>query len=107
MQSKYRKDLYLQREHVRQQLELFLADAEKRGFVLVGKSGVGKSNFLLALGEELEQTRGDVCVLMYDGANVRVSSTSTITGIISQDFSDRVHLSGRQVQQVWQEIDKI
>ena len=28
-------------------------------------------------------------------------------GIISQDFSDRVHLSGQQVQQVWQEIDKI
>src|SRR5258708_4139050 len=107
VQLKYRKELYLQREHVRQQLETFLADPEKRGFVLVGKSGVGKSNFLLAFSEELEQSRGDVCILMYDGANLRISSTSTITGIISQDFSDRVHLSGRQVQQVWQEIDKI
>src|SRR6266516_2607903 len=82
VQRKYRTELYLQREHVRQQFETFLADPAKRGFVLVGKSGVGKSNFLLAFGEELQQTRGDVCVLMYDGANVRVSSTSTITGII-------------------------
>lgn len=107
VQLKYRKDLYVQREHVRQKLEAFLADPEKRGFVLVGKSGVGKSNFLLAFGEELEQSRGNVCVLMYDAANLRISSASTITEIISQDFSDRVHLSGKQVQQIWQEIDKI
>ena len=106
-QLKYQKELYLEREHVRQQFETFLADPAKRGFVLVGKSGVGKSNFLLALGKELQQTRSDVCVLIYDGANLRISATAPITSIISQDFSSRVHLSGQEVQEVWREIDKI
>ena len=101
--------LYLQREHVRQQFEAFLAHREHRVFVLVGKSGVGKSNFLLAFSEEL-RTRADVCVLMYDAANMHLSSIppiKTIKKIISEDFTDQVHRSGQQVQEVWREIDKI
>ena len=107
VQHKYQKDLYLQREVVRQEFESFLKDAEKQAFVLVGKSGVGKSNFLLALGEELQQTRKNTCVLIYDGASLRISSTTTITDIINQNFSNQLHFSGQQVRQVWQEIDKI
>ena len=105
VRRKYRKELYLQRDKARQKFEAFLDDPERRCFVLVGKSGVGKSNFLLALGEELHQSRSDVCVLIYDGANLEVALS--VTGIISQDFSDRLLLSGRQVQQVWHEIAKI
>lgn len=105
VQWKYRKELYLQRDKTRQKLELFLHDPEKRCFVLVGKSGVGKSNFLLALGEEMRRLRRDMCVLMYDGANLDVATS--ITGIVSQDVSDRLLLSGRQVQQIWHEIAKI
>ncbi len=105
VRRKYRKELYLQRENVLQKFEAFLDDPEKRGFVLVGKSGVGKSNFLLALSEELCVSRSNLCVLMYDGANLDVASS--VTGIISQDFSNRLLLSGRQVQQIWHEIAKI
>ncbi len=48
VRDKYRKELYLQRDKTRQAFEKFLK-SEKRCFVLIGKSGVGKSNFLLAL----------------------------------------------------------
>src|SRR2546421_4892601 len=106
VRGKYQRDLYLQRDTARQHVEAFLADRAKRGFVLVGKSGVGKSNFLLALAEGLQQSRDDVCVLMYDGANLPIASSS-FTEIISQDFSDQVLLSRQSVHQVWQEIAKI
>ncbi|GHO78956.1 hypothetical protein KSD_67270 [Ktedonobacter sp. SOSP1-85] len=103
IQGKYRHDLYLQRDTVHQHMKDFLADPKKRGFVLVGKSGVGKSNFLLALAEELRQIRKDVCVLMYDGANLPVAS-STLTDIISQDFTDHFQ---QPIQQIWHEIAKL
>jgi hypothetical protein len=106
VRGKYHKELYLQRDKARQQVEAFLADPKKRGFVLVGKSGVGKSNFLLALVEKLQQSRDDLCVLMYDGANLPVASSS-LTEIISQDFSERVPLFRQPVQQVWHEITRI
>ncbi len=106
VRGKYHQQLYLQRDTARQHVEAFLADPKKRGFVLVGKSGVGKSNFLLALAEELHQSRDDVCVLMYDGANLPIAS-STLTQIISQDFSNRGFLSRQPLQQVWWEISQI
>jgi hypothetical protein len=106
VRGKYHQQLYLQRETARQHVEAFLTDPKKRGFVLVGKSGVGKSNFLLALTEELHQSRDDVCVLMYDGANLPIAST-TLTQIISQDFSNRGFLSRQPLQQVWWEISQI
>src|SRR5437588_2187769 len=74
VRGKYHRDLYLQRNTAHQHVEAFLADPKKRGFVLVGKSGVGKSNFLLALAEGLQQSRDDVCVLMYDGAKLPIAS---------------------------------
>jgi NACHT domain len=107
VQGKYHQSLYLQRNAVHKHIMAFLADAQKHGFVLVGKSGVGKSNFLLALAEELQQVREDVCVLMYDGANLPVASSS-LTDIINKDFSNQVILDRQAVQQqVWQEIAKI
>lgn len=105
VRGKYHKGLYLQRDKVHRQFEAFLAEPHKRGFVLVGKSGVGKSNFLLALAEEL-QSRSNVCMLMYDGANLPVTSSS-LTEIISRDFSERVFLSRQPVQQVWHQIARI
>jgi hypothetical protein len=101
VRKKYRRELYLQRDKTRQAFEHFLS-SEKRCFVLIGKSGVGKSNFFLALDEQLLRPRSDVCVLMYDGAYLRVSSS--ITDVISQDFADRLILSGRQIQHIWREI---
>ena len=104
VRRKYQKELYLQRDKTWQAFERFL-ESERKGFVLIGKSGVGKSNFLLALGEELHRSRSEVCVLMYDGANLRVEPS--VTGVIGQDFDNRLILAGRRVQQVWHEMAKV
>jgi hypothetical protein len=101
---KYRRELYVQRDKTWRAFERFL-ESKRKGFVLIGKSGVGKSNFLLALGEELHWSRGDVCVLMYDGANLKVEPS--VTGVITQDFEDRITVGGRRMQQVWHEMAKV
>lgn len=106
VRGKYHQELYLQRDTAHQHMEAFLADLKKRGFVLVGKSGVGKSNFLLALVEELHQSRDDVCVLMYDGANLPIASSS-LTQIISQDFSNQGVLFRQPGDPIWREIAQI
>jgi hypothetical protein len=98
VRGKFRKELYLQREKTRQEFERFL-QSDRHCFVLIGKSGVGKSNFLLAAEEELRHSRNDLCVLMYDGAKISVEKT--LTGAIGQDVSDYLH---RPVQNVWHEI---
>src|SRR5947209_3384786 len=46
VQDEYHEELYLQRDRVHQTFMRFLEDPTKRGFVLVGGSGVGKSSFL-------------------------------------------------------------
>src|SRR5205807_1902354 len=59
---------------------------------------------LLALAEELQETKENVCILMYDGAGLPITS-STLTDIIGQDFSR--YFDRQPVQQIWQEINKI
>src|SRR2546425_3877486 len=61
VRGKYSEELYLQREHAHRAFMRFLEDPTKQGFILVGGSGVGKSNFLLAAREGL-QAREDVCM---------------------------------------------
>jgi hypothetical protein len=101
VRGKFRKELYLQREQTRQEFERFL-QSDRHCFVLIGKSGVGKSNFLLAAEEELRHSRTDLCILMYDGAKVGVEQT--LTGIISQDVGNHLH---HPVQNIWHEIDRL
>ena len=101
VRGKYRQELYLDRSKTHQEFERFL-QSNKRCFVLIGKSGVGKSNFLLATGEELRLLHRDVCVLMYDGANVNVEKT--MTGVIAQDVADYLR---RPVQDLWSEVAEI
>lgn len=99
VRGKYQSDLYLQRDKTCQAFEKFLA-SDKRCFVLIGKSGVGKSNFLLAL-EELQQLHSDLCFLMYDGAQLKVEPS--ITEIISKDFNSRL----KGVQQIWSVLEQV
>ena len=87
--GKYHAQLYLQREKTRQTFEKFLRSPEKKCFILIGKSGVGKSNFLLSLYDEFQQTlHAKQAVLMYDGATLRVEPS--ITTSITQDVNDRL-----------------
>jgi len=101
---KYRRELYLSRRKAREAIDRFL-QSEQRCFVLVGKAGVGKSNFLLALEDALRQSRDDACFLMYDGTHF--DTTHDITEVVSQDFSKLLTLGGKRVRQVWSEIAKI
>lgn len=104
VEGKYNPNLHLRRDEIWRAFDDFLA-SEKRCFVLIGKSGVGKSSFLLNLGEELCRARDDVSVLMYDGGQLQ--NDPTITDTINNDFSDRLVLSGRRVEHIWREIAKI
>jgi hypothetical protein len=101
--EKFRPELYVQRDAARREFEKFLA-SDRKCFVLIGRSGVGKSNFLLALQDELAYTRDDVCVLLYDGAQLSVGATLEST--VARDFDQRISIGGKRITEVWREIDK-
>lgn len=104
VENKYNRKLYLQRESTLATFKQFL-DSPERCFVLLGKSGVGKSNFFLSLRDLLKQEYSDTCVLMYDAANLKVQPSITVS--ISQDFDKQLVLSGEHIEDIWQEIAKI
>ena len=104
--GKYRSDLYLQRDKTKEAFEDFLA-SDKVCFILTGKSGVGKSNFLLALAEEYGwEPSSDVCLLMYNGA--KLSPKEPLTAIVGRDFDNYLQLTGRSgeesIANIWREI---
>lgn len=100
---KYKPDLYLQRSHAYESFVKYLR-SDKRVFVLVGKSGVGKSNFILSLADELRENQ-DICLLMYDGAQLKVNPS--MHKVIADDFNERLTINGKKVDNVWQEINKV
>ncbi|HEX9037700.1 MAG TPA: hypothetical protein VF808_12000 [Ktedonobacterales bacterium] len=102
--EKFRRDLYVQRSAAHQELENFLT-SDKRCFVLVGRSGVGKSNFLLALQDELASTRDDICVLLYDGSQLPINTT--LESVVAQDFDQRISIAGKRITDIWREIASI
>ena len=107
--SKYRSDLYLQRDKTQAAFEDFLA-SDKVCFILTGKSGVGKSNFLLALSEAYGwEHSSDVCLLMYNGA--KLSPEEPLTAIVGRDFDNHLQLIGQSVERgiadIWREIARI
>jgi hypothetical protein len=69
IREKYDANLYLSRYETRHTFDNFLA-SNKTCFVLVGQSGVGKSNFVLALTDEFREKRPEICVLVYNGATL-------------------------------------
>ena len=101
-EGKYDRELYLVREDVKQAFEEFLW-GEKRGFVLTGKSGVGKSNFLLALRDEHRERGTDVCMVVYNGSNLHVEEA--LLERVGQDLG-RV-LRVRRLDRVLARIEEI
>lgn len=104
VREKYKPQLYLERNKVKSAFNHFLS-SEKRGFILLGKSGVGKSNFMLALESEFSHERPDVCLLLYDAANL--NPEISLTSVISQDFNDRLHLPEGEIKHIWHETAEI
>lgn len=80
--SKYDRQLYLQRSEVKDAFEEFLY-SNKRVFLILGKSGVGKSNFILSLSDEFE-AQDTICLLYYDGA--KLQSTQSLMDVIWHDL---------------------
>jgi len=100
--GKYQTALYLQRDKTKIAFEDFLA-SDKVCFVLTGKSGVGKSNFILALGEACGRKQLGVCLLAYDGA--QLDPKESLTAVVSQDFSRRIRLGEEgKIIDIWHEI---
>ncbi len=88
--EKYQGALYLQREEVMRKFQDFLA-SDKNCFVLTGKSGVGKSGFVLSLADEYA-TRAEICLLVYNGA--RLTIRESLAHTISQDLALYLKLAG-------------
>lgn len=106
--GKYRSALYLQRDKTKTEFEDFL-ESDKVGFVLTGKSGVGKTNFMLSLAEEYRWSRPEVCILMYNSA--KLDPAMTLEEMVDRDFATRWENWARRVNQdshnIWQEIARI
>ncbi|GAB4454048.1 MAG: hypothetical protein Kow0031_36210 [Anaerolineae bacterium] len=90
--------LYLPREPVRQTFADFL-QSNRRCLVLVGRSGVGKSNFLLATADHLRQTRPDWAALLYNGAALPVETP--LADVITGDFAAQVQDESLSAAQLW------
>ncbi|NJN97471.1 MAG: serine protease [Anaerolineales bacterium] len=103
--EKGRAELYLRREKVYETFEQFLK-SDKRCFVLRGKSGSGKSSFLVSLREELQQSRDDLAVLMYNGQSIIGAS---ITDVVTDYFESHLLESKLKLKEknLWFEIPQI
>lgn len=102
-QAKYRPELYLQREEVLREFQAFIA-SDKSCLVLTGRSGVGKSSFVLSLVDALGDME-DVCLLMYNAARLGVSES--MVQVISQDLSQYLELEEELPQNLLKELDQL
>lgn len=100
---KYNPDLYVQRWHVFESFEKFLA-SDKKIFVLVGNSGTGKSSFVLSLAEALKKN-DNICTISYDGKQLKVEPS--IQNAIAKDFNKFVMIDGEKSNDLWIEIGKV
>ena len=107
LRSKYRREVYLQREETKESFEEFLR-SDKTCLVLIGKSGVGKSNFFLWLMDEYEDS-SEVCTLMYNGA--RFSAETAVAEALTRDFELYLKLEGladeKGIRDILFEINRI
>ena len=103
--GKYQANLYLQREKIYETFTTFLK-SEKKCFILVGKSGVGKSNFLLSLLDEFQHiSNNQHAILMYDGANLSVEPSCT--EVITSDVNERLNKAEQPIKNIWHTLKRI
>jgi hypothetical protein len=102
VRDKYRPELYLQRDEIMAKLQEFLA-SDKGCFVLTGKSGVGKSNFVLSLVDEFAGQE-NVALLMYDAA--RLDAEDSLLQTISNDLSKYMREQGRAVPSILAQLEQ-
>ena len=107
IREKFSKDLYLQREHIKSAFEHFLK-SEKVAFVLLGKSGVGKSNFVLSMSEAYREIP-DTHLIIFNSA--RLTSEEGLTEALTRMFASKLRLreagKERKIENILDEINNI
>jgi hypothetical protein len=104
--DKYNPAIYLQRDDVKLVFDKFL-ESEKTCLVITGKSGVGKSNFVISLANAYQED-DQVCTILYNGA--RIPSDKPITEIIYSDFRKFIELGAKHKgleETLWQLLASI
>jgi hypothetical protein len=108
IREKYSKDLYLQREYIKSAFEHFL-ETNKVAFVLLGQSGVGKSNFVLSMYEAYRESQ-DTHLIVLNSA--RLSGEEKLVSSMTEKFVNKIALvekngRERQVEDILEEINLI
>jgi len=103
---RYSPEVYLQRKQAKEVFEGFL-DSDVTCLLITGKSGVGKSNFILSLADAYADDPY-VCTLLYNGA--RLSAEAPMEATLTRDFEVRLRLErrgGRGIEDLLAEIDRM
>jgi hypothetical protein len=103
VQQKYSRRLYLQRQDALAKFHAFLS-SDKGCFVLIGKSGVGKSSFVLSLADEYSDYE-NVCLIMYDAARLNAANTDLIR-VISDDVAAYLDLDVGATKNLFAALDR-
>jgi hypothetical protein len=108
IREKFSKDLYLQREHIKSAFEHFLK-TDKVAFVLLGQSGVGKSNFVLSMYETYRESQ-DTHLIVLNSA--RLMGDEKLIPALTEKFTNKIALvekNGRErkVEDILEEINNI
>ncbi|MBI4319453.1 MAG: hypothetical protein HY675_13275 [Chloroflexi bacterium] len=90
LKSRYCRDRYLQRQEAKRAFHDFIA-SDKKLFVVVGKSGVGKSSFFLSIVDE-NVGMDDVCFLLFDANSIRLGPDQRLTEKLGEHFKEYVSL---------------
>lgn len=98
--GKFDSDVYLQRQDVLALFKTFMA-SEARCFVLTGKSGAGKSNFVLSLPSEY-QTDHDLCLLMIDA--LQIDTGKGLNEFIASEFCRHWGVPAKDIPNIWEEV---
>jgi hypothetical protein len=101
--GKYDPTVFLQRHDLVEQFTTFMT-SEAHCFVLTGKSGAGKSNFVLSLANEYksEQT---ICFLMLDAS--QIDTKKGLNLFVTEEFRRRWGWQTEEMQDVFEEIGKL
>lgn len=102
--ERFDKNLYVHRWDVQNQIDHFLETADKRYFVLVGKSGMGKSAFLWSLADKLQQDPHVAC--LFCDANIHLAGRQSATEALLEDLAKRLGVTPESVLRVIQPSDK-
>ena len=89
--KKYNPALYLDRGEIRRVFEDFLT-SDKTCLVITGKSGVGKTNFVMATIDAFREDQG-VCILAFNGA--RLPTDDTLSELFKKELENRIELTSR------------